>query len=119
MAIQPDQNVNEVFDITPPYPDAPGILAGFLFDNVALTLAEQGPVVMERTVLQVRAVLHWGGHAVLGPLRAPAGWGCAAAGVAGWPGWAARGFPDARRGSCVCLRVGSACPAGSHCLLAW
>ena len=52
LALEPGSVVNEVFDVTPPYPDAPGILAGFLFDNVALTLTEQGPQALERQVLK-------------------------------------------------------------------
>ncbi|PRW20792.1 amine oxidase [Chlorella sorokiniana] len=52
LAIQPGAIVNEVFDISPPYPGAPGILAGFLFDEVALGLTEQGPAALEKFVLQ-------------------------------------------------------------------
>ena len=52
LAIEPGAVVNEVFDVTPPYPDAPGILAGFLFDNVALTMTEQGSDLLERQVLK-------------------------------------------------------------------
>ncbi len=52
LAIQPGSIVNEVFDISPPFPDAPGILAGFLFDDVALSLTEQGPAALESFVLK-------------------------------------------------------------------
>ncbi|KAI7842911.1 hypothetical protein COHA_003422 [Chlorella ohadii] len=52
LAIEPGKVVNEVFDISPPYPDAPGALAGFLYNDVALTLAEQGPEALERQVLK-------------------------------------------------------------------
>ncbi len=52
LAIQPGTIVNEVFDVSPPYPDAPGVLAGFLYDEVALSLTEQGPAALEAFVLQ-------------------------------------------------------------------
>ena len=52
LAIEPGTVVNEVFDVSPPYPDAPGVLAGFLYDDVALALTEQGPQALEQFVLK-------------------------------------------------------------------
>ena len=52
LAIQPGTQVNEVFDVSPPYPDAPGVIAGFLYDEVALSLTEKGPQALEKFVLQ-------------------------------------------------------------------